>query len=162
MDEAGGIGKGGRLPWHLRSDLQRFKALTMGHHLILGRRTWESIGRPLPGRTVIILSRQPGYFPAGCATCRVCRSFEQALKLARTAGETEVFIGGGSKVFAQALPYADRLYLTRVQVNADCEVFFPPLDWDEWQEIERQEHPADAHNDYPHTFHLLTRRKPLP
>src|SRR5512139_3630480 len=102
MDEERGIGKGGKVPWHLKADLQRFKALTMGHHLIVGRKTWESIGRPLAGRVMVIITRSPVYRPENCPDCVVVDSLDAALEVARQAGEQEAFIGGGGEIFAQA------------------------------------------------------------
>ena len=101
MDERGGIGLNNRVPWHIPADLRRFKALTMGHHLIVGRKTYESIGRVLPGRTMIIVSRSKDYRAEGCW---VVSSLQGALRLAEEGGETEVFIGGGGMIYAQALP----------------------------------------------------------
>jgi dihydrofolate reductase len=148
MDEEQGIGKGGRVPWRLSDDLRRFKALTMGHHLIVGRKTWESIGRPLPGRRLVIVTRNPGYRPLNCPDCVVANSLQTALDVARRAGETEAFIGGGGEIYAQALHLADRLYLTTVHTRAGCDVFFPEFDLQGWVEIEHCEYPADSKNEY--------------
>lgn len=155
MDEKGGIGKTGALPWRLPADLRRFKQLTMGHHLIMGRKTYQSIGRPLPGRTMIVVTRNREYQPEGCL---VLGSFEAALDLARERGETEVFVIGGSEIFAQALPIADRLYLTRVHAAVQTDVSFPPFNEEAWVEKGRQLHPADEHNPYASTFRILERR----
>jgi dihydrofolate reductase len=157
MDESRGIGKDGKIPWRLKADLRRFKELTMGHYLIMGRKTWESIGRQLPGRKLVILTHNPDYRLQNCAECLTARSLEQALDVARAAGEAEAFVAGGGQVFAQALPLAGRIYLTAVQTNADCDVFFPPIDLHEWVELERSEQPADAENEFASTFRLLQR-----
>ncbi len=154
IDEDMGIGKDGRLPWHLRADLQRFKRLTMGHHLVMGRKTYQSIGKPLPGRKNIILSRDPAFQAPGCL---VLPSLQEALDLARQGSEDELFIIGGGQIYAQALPLADRIYLTRVHTRAGCDITFPPFDPAEWAESRRSEHPADEHNDHPSTFTLLRR-----
>jgi dihydrofolate reductase len=153
-DEAGGIGIDNGLPWRLPDDLKRFKALTMGHHLILGRKTWESIGRPLPGREMIVLSRQPGYQPEGC---RMAGSLEQALEMARSMGESEVFVIGGAKVFAQALPLADRLYLTRVHARLPADTYFPAMDLNAWRLYHHETHPADERHPYAFTEHVYER-----
>jgi dihydrofolate reductase len=116
------IGKNGQIPWHLPSDLQRFKRLTMGHHLIMGRRTFESIGRPLPGRQTIILSRDPDYKAAGCD---VVTDIETALQLASSA--EEVFICGGAEIYQQFLFLTERIYLTELEVNPDGDALFPEL-----------------------------------
>ncbi len=145
----GAIGHDGGLPWHLRSDLQRFKALTMGHHLIMGRKTFESIGRRLPGRTTIVLSRDPDYAPNGVL---VARSVEEALSLAQGRGESEVFVCGGAEVYAQALALSDRIYLTQVHAQVPGEVFFPPLDVESWQVTQTESRPAGPGDDYAFTF----------
>lgn len=152
MDEAGGIGKAGGLPWHLSADLKNFKSLTMGHHLILGRNTFASIGRVLPGRTIIIVTRNSDY-PAG--DCLKTHSLAAALALAEKRGEEEVFIGGGGEIFAQAVLLANRIYLTRVHTRSDCDVFFPEVDWREWREIERKDYPAGEKNKHPFSFYRL-------
>jgi dihydrofolate reductase len=152
MDEANGIGRDGKLPWHLSDDLQRFKRLTMGHHLVMGRLTYESIGRILPGRTTIVVTRRGGYSAPGCL---VVNSVESALALARSRGETEAFIIGGGQIFAQSLHLADRIHLTRVHTYAACDVFFPEFDLSAWQEKGHYFQPADNRNDYSFTYCLL-------
>jgi len=154
MDEAGGIGKMGKLPWHLSADLKRFKNLTWGHHLIMGRKTYESIGRVLPGRTNVVITRSVTFQAEGCL---VAGSLAAALKMAEERGEQEAFVIGGGQIFAQALPTAQRLHLTRVHARLDCDVFFPPLDEMEWVELERSQHPADDKNEYPATYFLMER-----
>jgi dihydrofolate reductase len=162
-DDAGGIGKHGylpgqttgRLPWRLSADLKNFKALTMGHHLIIGRKTYESIGRALPGRTTIIVTRNRNFSAEGC---RLTYSLKDALALAEKNGEREVFIGGGGEIFSQALPLVQRIYLTRVHTRADCDVFFPQVDWGEWQEGERLEHAADEKNEFAFTFSVVNKQ----
>ena len=154
-DEEWGIGKDGRVPWHLSADLRRFKALTMGHHLILGRKTWESIGRPLAGRVIVIVTRSRRYQPENCPVCAVVHSLEAALELARQAGDEEAFIGGGGEIYAQALRLADRIYLTRVHTTAGCDVFFPPFDLEAWVEVEREELDADERNEHGFIYQVL-------
>ena len=114
------IGKNGQLPWHLPSDLQRFKRLTMGHTLIMGRRTFESIGRPLQGRKTIILSRNPNFRAAGCD---VVTDIKTALQLASSA--EELFICGGAEIYQQSLPLTERIYLTTLEFNPDGDTVFP-------------------------------------
>ena len=152
MEESGGIGQAGRLPWHLGDDLYLFKKNTLGHHLVMGRKTYESIGRPLPGRKMIVLSRQPDFAAPGVLPAA---SLEEALQIARQAQEDEVFIIGGGQVFAQALPLAQRLYLTRVHASLPCDTFFPPVDLQGW--VVRREcfQPANEDNDYPFTFQMF-------
>ena len=141
------IGKGLDLPWHLPADLSRFKRITMGHHLIMGRRTFEAIGRPLPGRTSIVLTRSAVELPGGVGRAR---SLDEALDLA--AGDDEVFIVGGAALFTEALSRADRLYLTRLRAEFDGDVYFPDLDLADWRETAREEHDADARHPCPYTF----------
>jgi dihydrofolate reductase len=154
MDEKGGIGKDNRLPWHLSSDLRRFKQLTLGHHLIMGRKTYETIGKPLPGRATIVITRNVQFNPAGC---QVTNSLEKALVLAQRNGETEAFIAGGGEIFIIALPLADRIYLTQLHTVVEANIFFPLLSYRDWNEIESIEQQADEKNDYPYTFKVLER-----
>lgn len=154
LDEQRGIGVDGHLPWHLSADLQRFKSLTMGHHLIMGRKTYESIGRPLPGRTTIIVSRNPSYQPEGCM---VARSLETAIEFARFDQEDEVFVIGGGDLFDQAIDMADRIYLTQVHASLEADVYFPEYSPKEWQERESAYFEADEKNEYPSTFKILER-----
>jgi dihydrofolate reductase len=154
MDERGGIGLNNQVPWHLPSDLRRFKTLTMGHHLILGRKTYESIGGPLPGRTMIIVTRRKDYLAAGCITAS---SLAQALRMAEERGDDEVFIGGGGTIYAQALPVVNRIYLTKVHIEVEAQVFFPSLNLDEWKII-HQEYQAQAEKEIPaYSFLVLER-----
>lgn len=154
MDEKRGIGKGGKLPWRLSSDLKRFREVTMGHHLIVGRKTFESIGRPLPGRHTILVTRNPNLKPEGVL---VVGSVEDALELAQERGETEAFVIGGADIYAQALEAADRIYLTRVHAEVDADVFFPDFDRDKWIETQHFEHSKDEKNEYGFTSVLLER-----
>jgi len=155
MDEKRGIGVEGRLPWHLPADLKRFKSLTMGHHLIMGRKTFESIGRPLPGRTTIIVTRDQGFQPEGCL---VAHSLETALEFARLDLEDEVFVIGGAEIFVQAIESADRIYLTQVHTSLPADVYFPEYAAEDWQETNSEDHPADEKNHYPFTFKILVRK----
>ena len=154
IDEGGGIGRQGEVPWHLRTDLQRFKKLTLGHHIIMGRKTWDSIRRPLPGRTSLVVTRQVDYRLEGVI---VLHSLDEALAVAQAAGETEAFVIGGGELYAQALPRAGCLYLTRVHTRLDCDTFFPPFEMGEWVEKERQFIPADEQNEYDSTYCVLMR-----
>lgn len=141
--------------WHLPADLRRFKLLTMGHHLIAGRKTYESIGGPLPGRTIIILTRNRNYQAVGSPDqIRLARSLEQALALAQAAGEEEVFVIGGGEIFAQALPLAERIYLTTVRARLECDTFFPRIDPAEWITLEITSHPSDEKNQYGTLFQV--------
>lgn len=153
--ENGVIGRGGAMPWHLSADLQRFKRLTMGHHVVVGRKTFEAIGRPLPGRTMVVVTRQTGYAAEGV---EVAASLDEALERAAAAGEEEVFIAGGGEIYRQILPRAHRLQLTRVHARVEGDTTFPELDEAEWEEVEREDRPADERNPYPVSFLVYERR----
>lgn len=126
------IGKDGKLPWHLSADLKRFKQLTMGHHIVMGRKTWESIGRLLPGRQHVIITRQTGYSVPGA---KVVDSIEAALAASRD--DDEVFIIGGGEIYALALPRTDRILLTEIDRDFDGDAWFPELPEGVWKETDR-------------------------
>ncbi len=127
------IGVNNTLPWHLPEDLKRFRALTMGHHIIMGRKTYESLGRLLPGRTTVIVSRQPGYAVEGAI---VAASLSAAI--AACAGDVEVFIIGGAEIYREALTLADCMYLTEIDAEFAGDAWFPEFDRTVWQEVERE------------------------
>jgi dihydrofolate reductase len=156
MDEKRGIGKDGKLPWRLSSDLKRFRELTMGHHIIVGRKTFESIGKPLPGRQTIVVTRNPSHTVEGCL---VAGSVESALALAESRAESEAFIIGGADIYARALGVADRIYLTEVHAGVDADTFFPEFDRGAWTETESSYQPADEKNQHACTFRLLERNR---
>lgn len=141
------IGEQGGLPWKLSEDLKRFKQLTMGKPIVMGRLTWESIGRPLPGRQNIIVTRQVDFTADGCD---VVASPAEALSAAGNAGE--IMIIGGSQIYTSFLPKAGRLYVTRVHANIEGDAFFPEIDMDSWQLVSSEEHEADASNQYSFAF----------
>lgn len=155
MAENRAIGVEGRLPWHLSSDLKRFKRLTMGHHLIMGRKTFESIGRPLPGRVIIVLSRDPAYRAAGSLKAV---SLEAALAIAAERQEEEVFICGGEQVYARALDLADRIYMTLVHANPQADTHFPNFDSRAWIESWSEYHPGGERDQHPFTFKILEKQ----
>ncbi|MCZ6507515.1 MAG: dihydrofolate reductase [Acidobacteria bacterium] len=128
----GVIGHSNALPWNLASDLRRFKRLTMSHHLVVGRRTWESIGRALPGRRMIVISRSTPTLPVGV---QATGGLDEAIALAVAAGDDELFVAGGAAIYALALPVADRLYLNRIHADIDGDVYFPELDLDDWVKV---------------------------
>lgn len=144
------IGRGGALPWRLPADLARFRTLTLGYHMIIGRRTWESLEEPLDGRTVVVLSRDPRYEAPGAV---VVPTLEAALAVA--SGDPVVFIGGGSEVYGAALPRADRIELTMVHASFEGDTRFPELDPTRWREVAREDHPADQANPLPLSFVTL-------
>lgn len=147
------IGADGDLPWRLPADLRRFKATTMGHPIVMGRKTWESIGRPLPGRRNIVLSRRAEFTAEGA---EVVSSLDAAL--ARAADADEVFVIGGEAVYEAALPRADRLLLTWVEGRFEGDAFFPAFDPDEWVERSREAVPADDRNAHATEVVVLERR----
>ena len=153
VSENGAIGIDGDLPWRLSADLKRFKEITMGHHMVMGRKTWESIGRPLPGRTSVVVTHQAEYdVPDGVL---VADSFDAALELCGT--DDEVFVIGGAALFELALPRAQRLYLTVVHAEVDGDVWMPHVDLDEWTLVREERVEADEKNEYASTFKLLER-----
>lgn len=149
------IGIDNGIPWYLPADLAFFKRTTMGHFVVMGRLTFLSMGRPLPKRTNVVVTRDPFFTATGCL---VAHSLEEALEMAADAAETEVFIIGGGQIYRHSLDYLDRLYLTEVDVEVDGEVYFPELVEDEWTLVRSESHPADEKNEYAYTFKLLERR----
>ena len=154
MDRNRGIGVDNKLPWRLSADLKRFRELTMGHHIIVGRKTFESIGRPLPGRRMIVVTRDGNYKAEGCD---VAHSVEDAINLARERGESELFICGGGEIYSQSIGIADRMYLTLVDAEVAADTFFPEFDQREWSERESFYQPADEKNQYAFNFKLMIR-----
>lgn len=154
MSSNGVIGRDGDLPWHLPADLRHFKKTTMGHHLIIGRATWDELGRPLPGRTMVVVTRNRGFSAEGVL---VVHSVEEALT--RVRDDDEPFIGGGAEIYRQALEAGipDRLYITRVHADVEGDTFFPPIDLDQWYLADRVDHQADEKNEYPYTFERYDR-----
>jgi dihydrofolate reductase len=152
MDQDQAIGVNGSLPWHLPEDLKYFKRITMGKPIIMGRKTHDSIGRPLPGRENIVVTRNPQYRAQGCT---VLSSIQAALK--HCEGQAEVMIVGGSSLYADALNYANRLYLTEVHAAVGGDVFFPAFDRADWQECARESYQSDDKNPYAYSFTVLDR-----
>lgn len=152
VDEGGVIGKAGGLPWRLPIDLRHFKRITMGKPIVMGRKTWDSIGRPLPGRRSIVLTRNPDFAAEGCA---VAHTPDEALQLARPADE--IMVVGGAIVYRDFLERANRIYLTRVHAHFEGDVQFPALDPEVWREIQAREQPADEQNAHAVTFSILGR-----
>ncbi|MCF0215390.1 MAG: dihydrofolate reductase [Fibrobacteraceae bacterium] len=147
------IGREGHLPWHLSNDLKRFKAITTGHAIILGRKNYDDIGRPLPNRTNYVLSKQKSFDAPGCI---VCASLGAALDAARAAGETECFIIGGATVYSEAMPLVGKIYLTRVLASVEGDVFFPDMGKC-WNKVSEEFIPADEKNDFPTAFQVWER-----
>ena len=147
------IGANNRIPWHLPDELKMFKRLTMGHHVVMGRKTYESIGRLLPGRATIIVTRQRAYTVAGA---QVVHSLQEAIRAA--AGDDEVFVIGGAELFREALPVANRIHLTIVDAEPEGDTWMPEFDLREWQEIANELHPPDQRHEYGYRYLLLQRK----
>jgi dihydrofolate reductase len=147
------LGFGGKLPWHLSDDLKRFKALTYRHAVVMGRKTYESIGKPLPERKNIIVTRDPAYVAAGCA---VSHSIEEAFKAAE--GDSEIFVIGGAEIYKLALPYANKMYLTFVEAELEADVYFPEFNPTEWSVVKEEPHEADEKHPYRFTFREYKRK----
>ena len=152
MADNGVIGRGNGLPWHLPDDLRRFKALTMGHVLLIGRRTYDSIGRALPGRRNLVLTRSAGWQAAGC---EAVSSIDEALA---RAGQAELFVIGGAEVFSLCWPVISRIELTEVHADLEGDTRLDGFDRRLWRETFRQEHAADERHAWPFSFVTLVRR----
>ena len=146
------IGREGQLPWHLSADLKRFKQLTMGHHIVMGRKTYDSIGRQLPGRISVVLTRQSEWTVEGVLTAS---DLPTALKLA--GDDEEVFVIGGSQIYQLALPLVDRLYVTQVLATVDVDTYFPAITDDQWQLQQTDSFAADEKNDHDYSFLVYSR-----
>ena len=146
------IGANGAIPWRLPDKLRLFKSVTMGHPIIMGRKTWESIGRLLPGRTAVVVSRQPCYRAAGAV---VARTLEEAI--AACGGDEEIFVVGGAELYAWALPRAGRIYLTTVDADIAGDTFMPEFDPGEWREVSSQSHAADERHRYAYRWTFYER-----
>ena len=149
------IGIENRLPWRLPADMKHFRALTMGKAVLMGRKTFESIGKPLTGRTNIVVSRDPDFLPAGVT---VASSIAEALAVGEQSDD-EVMVIGGASFYAQLLPRAQRLYLTEVHHDFAGDAYFPAWNPGDWREAAREDHPAGVGNPYPYSFVTLVRRQ---
>ncbi|MGH8397143.1 MAG: dihydrofolate reductase [Gammaproteobacteria bacterium] len=150
------IGKSGKMPWHLPADLKHFKSITLGKPIIMGRKTFAAIGKPLPERRNIVVTRDRDFMADGC---EIAHSLTDALVLA--AGVPEIMVIGGSELYREALPRAQRIYLTRVHASFDADTFFPTLDPADWRETAREGHAADERNSFAYSFLTLERRIPV-
>lgn len=154
MSKNGVIGDRGRIPWHLPAELARFKRVTMGRHILMGRKTWESIGRLLPGRRSVIVSRNPDYAVPGAIVADSLRA-----ALAICPYDEEVFVIGGAELFREALPIADRLYLTVVDAEVAGDTVMPEIDFDDWLAAETETVAADDRNPYAFRFTRYERKR---
>ena len=148
------IGKNNQLAWHLPADLKLFKNLTTGHHIIMGRKTYESIGKPLPNRTSVVITRQDNYKADGYI---VVKSLQEAIKISKD--DNEVFIIGGAEIFREAIPIVDRIYLTRIHHTFEGDTFFQEPDPNSWKEIKRTDFNPDEKNKYPYSFCILEKKQ---
>jgi dihydrofolate reductase len=156
VSDNGVIGLDGGLPWHLPRDLKHFKATTMGHHLIIGRRTWDEVGKPLPGRTMVVVTRSLRFEAAGAT---VVHSLEEALEVSKK--DEEPFVGGGAYIYRMALArdLVDRLYVTRVHAEVEGDTFLPEIHFEDWALASEERHPADEKNEYACTFEVYERKR---
>lgn len=154
--ENGVIGGKNKLLWHLPDDLKRFKTLTKGHPVIMGRKTYESIGHPLPGRKNIVITHQEDLQISGC---EVVSSLEKAIASAKSGRPEEIFIIGGGEIYKQAMGIADRMYLTHVHASPEGDAFFPSFDASQWKVIEEEEHPIDKDHALRFTYKTYERIK---
>jgi dihydrofolate reductase len=150
--ENNAIGKNNQLLWHLPNDLKHFKQITSGHTVIMGRKTYDSVGRPLPNRRNIVVTRQQIEIPG----CEVVNSVDEAIALCE--GEEEVFIVGGAEIYKLAMPKTNKIYLTIVHQAFEADAYFPPIDDREWLPIEREDHGTDEKHSIPYSFITLQRR----
>lgn len=146
------IGKNNQLPWHLPNDLKHFKQLTTGHAVLMGRKTFDSLGKPLPNRRNIVISRSIKQIEG----CEAVASIEEALELCKE--EKEIFIIGGAEIFREALPIVNRIELTRIHQNFEGDTFFPKIDQQTWRETKRDDFQPDEKNRFSYSFITLTRR----
>lgn len=158
------IGRENRIPWRIRDDLVMLKKLTKDHTVILGRVTYDSMvqyydksGRPMPGKTYIVVTRNPGYKPARDNAC-TASSIEDAIQQAGKLGDDQILVIGGGGIFRDILPFTDRIYLTEVQAEVEGDSYFPELDKSEWREVSREHHAKDDRNEYDYDVAILERR----
>ena len=152
ISQNGIIGREMDLPWHISADLKRFKSLTMGHHIVMGRKTYESIGRLLPGRTTVIITRQSDYQIPGAI---VVNSIDEAMAVA--ADDLETFIVGGSQIYNLALPLVDTIYITRVHADVEGDTRLDAVDWSAWECESSERHSAGEKNDHEYSFEIYRR-----
>ncbi|HVC48619.1 MAG TPA: dihydrofolate reductase [Burkholderiales bacterium] len=147
------MGANNQMPWHLPDDLDYFKQITLGHHMIMGRKTHDAIGRVLPGRTSIVVTRNTAWFASGCLRAG---SLEEGLRMSKN--DSEIFIVGGGELFHQSLDIANRIYLTEIKAAVAGNTYFPPINHRLWHEIKREHHPHDSKHPYDFDFVIYDRR----
>lgn len=149
------IGKDNDIPWYLPADLKYFKRKTLDHHILMGRKCYESIGRPLPKRVNVVITRNPFFIASNCL---VVHSVDEGLKLAQENGAEEVFIIGGAQIYELSYPFWDRLYLTEVDIEPEGDVFFQELEMEDWTLVSEEAHQAEGKNEHNYTFKVLERK----
>lgn len=149
------IGKDNGLVWHMPADLKHFKNKTMGHYIIMGRKTLESMDKPLPGRTTIVVTRNKNYRAEGCI---IVHDIQEAFRIAEDNKQEEVFILGGAEIYKLTIDIADKIYLTEIKADFEGNAFFPDIDPKKWREVRRDEFEADEKNPYPYAFVDLERK----
>lgn len=155
VSKNGVIGQNGQIPWYLPADLKYFKKITMGHPVIMGRKSFVSIGRPLPGRENIVITRDIYFAASGCL---IARNIAEAIEIAASTGKKEAFIIGGGEIYQQSIALWDKLYLTRVDIEVKGDVFFPELDWEQWEMISEEEHQEDDRNECRYNFQIFAKK----
>lgn len=153
MDKNGLIGKNNQLPWRLPEELKYFKETTMGSPIVMGRKTFESIGKPLPGRENIIITREKGFVASGCT---VVHSTEELLD--KADGDTEIFITGGSEIFQQMLPFADKLYVTVIEESFVGDTYFPAIDWEKWELVSSKKGIKNEKNPHDYFYRIYEKK----
>lgn len=153
MDRNGAIGKGNKMPWHLPADLKFFKKVTSGHPVLMGRKTYESIGKPLPGRTNIIMTQNQEFSAAGCEVVHTIAEVQHYYK------EQELFVIGGAEIFRLYLPVADRLYITLIEEQFEADTFFNDIDLADWDLVSSEQGPQDEKNPYEYYFRIFNKKK---
>jgi dihydrofolate reductase len=149
------IGKDNGIPWYLPADFKYFKKVTIGHHILMGRKCFESIGKPLPKRTNIVITRNPFFIGSGLV---IFNSIEEGIEEARRNGEDELFIIGGGIIYEQTMHLLDKLYLTEVDLDVDGDVFFPDIKSEEWDLVSSEHHSSDEKNEHAYTFKVFERK----
>ncbi|MGB3780719.1 MAG: dihydrofolate reductase [Tunicatimonas sp.] len=148
------IGRDNDLVWHMPADLKYFKETTTGHFVVMGRKTYESVNKPLPGRLNIIVTRQPDYYREGCI---VVHDVEEAFQLGEKNGQEELFVLGGAQIYELTLPQVDRIYLTEIKAEFEGDTYFPEIDYTQWKEVKREEHIPNEKNPHPYAFVVFER-----
>ena len=155
MNREGLIGSNNQIPWYLPADLKYFKKQTTGHHILMGRKCFKSISKPLPNRTNIIVTRDP-YFIVSNGL--IVHSIEEGIQLAMNSGEEELFIIGGGEIYNQSMNYCHKLYVTWIEIDLSGEIYFPEIDWNQWKLISEEKHEKDEINIYNFSFNIYTRK----